>query len=414
MFKVISISLSPNTESDDVLLAFGLILSPWQWKYGEAVKELQRVFREKFNLGQCFAFNSGRSCLLAAFEAINLKRGDEVIIQSFTCNAVVNPILKFGAKPVYIDIQADLNLDVNKIEEKITSKTKAIIAQHTFGMPCDIGAVGAICKKHNLILIEDCAHALGAKINGKYCGSFGDLSFFSFGRDKVISSVYGGMLCVNNPNLLEKARDFQNKTSYPKNAWTLQQLLHPVLVNWLILPLYDVFFGKLIMAIVINLGILSKSVAKIENQGGLPAYFPLRLPNALAVLALNQLRKLERYNRHRREIADFYARELGNSQDYEIVFKNSEPNKEPIYMKYPLINKTGKDIAGEMKASNIYLNDGWRNSPIMPPSTVLEKMVYSEGSCRLAEEISKKIIYLPTHINVSINDAKKIVYLLKS
>lgn len=414
MFKVISISLSPNTERDDILLALGLILSPWQWKKGGAIQELQKAFQEKFDFGQCFSFNSGRSCLLAALDAIGINKGNEVIIQSFTCNAVINPILKFDAVPVYVDIADDLNIDVSKIEEKITPKTKAIIAQHTFGMPCDIETIVALCKKHNLILIEDCAHALGAKINNKYCGSFGDLSFFSFGRDKVISSVYGGMLCVNNQNLLENVKNFQGQTAYPKGVWTMQQLLHPVLVNLLILPFYNILFGKIIMALSINLGILSKAVTKKENQGVLPDYFPLRLPNALSILALNQLRKLDRFNKYRREMADFYAKELANNPDYEIVFKNVAPNKEPIYLKYPLINKNSKNIIDKMKKSNIYLNDGWRGSAIMPPATILEKMVYDNGSCRLAEEISKKIIYLPTHINISINDSKKIVYLLKN
>lgn len=413
MFKAISISLSPNTEKDDVALALRLIFTPWQWKKGETINELEKFFKSKFNLGPCFSFNSGRSCLLAILEAMQIKEGDEIIIQSFTCNAVVNPILKFKAKPIYVDIGQDLNIDVSKIEAKINSKTKAIIAQHTFGMPCEIEYIRNLCQKYNLILIEDCAHSLGAKINGKYCGSFGDFSFFSFGRDKVISSVYGGMMAVNNPKFLEKIRDFQKNCHFPHIAWILQQLLHPILTNLLILPFYNVLFGKIVMALAINLNILSKSVTQKENIGILPSYFPYRLPNGLAILALNQLRKLDRFNAHRRELAEFYKQELDNNPEVEVVYNNIPENKEPIYLKYPLINKTGRDIFKTMRASNIYLNDGWRDSAIMPPSTNLEKMEYLEGSCLLAEEFSKKIFHLPTHINISINDAKKIIYLLK-
>lgn len=413
MFKVISLSLSPNTEKDDVALALRLIFTPWQWKKGKAITELEKAFKNKFNLGPCFSFNSGRSCLLGILEAIQTKEGDEVIIQSFTCNAVVNPILKFKAKAIYVDIGQDLNIDVSKIEEKINSKTKAIIAQHTFGMPSDIENIRNLCQKHNLILIEDCAHSLGAKINEKYCGSFGDFSFFSFGRDKVISSVYGGMVAVNNPKFLEKIKDFQKNCRFPYDLWTLQQLLHPVLTNLLILPFYNVLLGKIVMALSINLNILSKSVTQKENIGILPSYFPYRLPNGLAILALNQLRKLDRFNAHRKELAEFYKQELANNQEVEVVYNNISKNKEPIYLKYPLINKTGRDIFKTMRASNIYLNDGWRDSAIMPPSTNLGKMDYVSGSCHLAEQISKQIFHLPTHINISINDAKKIIYLLK-
>lgn len=413
MFKTISISLSPNTERDDVRLALCLFFRPWQWKKGSAVDELRKEFSSKFKVGRSFAFNSGRSCLLTALEAIGINQGDEIIVQSFTCNAVINPILKFGAVPVYVDIQKDLNMDISRLSEKISSKTKAVIAQHTFGMPCDIEAIREICKKHNLILIEDCAHALGAKIKDKYCGSFGDLSFFSFGRDKVISSVYGGVLCVNNPDLLEKIKEIHNKTELPSEFWIGQQLLHPILTNLLILPFYNVFLGKIIMALAINLNLLSKSVTMEENQGRLPSYFPKRMPNALAHLAKHQLDKLNRYNGHRRDLALFYEKELADIQDFEIIFRNIPAGVEPIYLKFPLINKTKKNILARMKLHNVYLNDGWRDSAIMPPMTELSKMKYSKGSCALAEKISEEIIYLPTHINITINDAKKIVYLLK-
>jgi len=204
MKKVISSILSPNFEKDDVSLSLKLVFSPGRWKKGLEIQEMERTFKEKFNLGDCFSFNSGRSCLLAILQAMNIKKGDEVIIQGFTCNAVVNPIIKTGARPVFVDLKSDLNIDEKKIEEKISPRTKAVIVQHTFGWPAEIGAVKGICQRNNLYLIEDCAHSLGAEYDGKYCGSFGDVSFFSFGKDKIISSVFGGMLAVNNRNLLNR------------------------------------------------------------------------------------------------------------------------------------------------------------------------------------------------------------------
>jgi perosamine synthetase len=413
MTKIISVSLSPNTEKDDIELAWSFVFKPWQWKKGKFIPKLENKFGEMFNLSNCLSFNSGRSCLLAALSAIGLESGDEVILQSFTCNAVVNPILKFGGKPIYVDIGEDLNIAADKIEEKITPRTRVIIAQHTFGMPCDMDKIVALCQKHKLILIEDCAHALGAKINGQYCGTFGDMSFFSLGRDKVISSVYGGILAINNPEFLKKAVEFQEKLRYPKNSWTFSQLLHPILINSLVFPFYDIIVGKIFMALFINLGILSKAVTKNENQGILPDYFPRRLPNALAALALHQLEKLDKFNSHRKELAAYYEKELEGDARYKIIFKEYDKKKEPIFMKYPLLAKNPKEILNTMKANKIYLGDGWSDSAIMPPATSLEKMIYSEGSCSASESISKKIFSLPTHINIGIDDAKKIVYLLK-
>jgi dTDP-4-amino-4,6-dideoxygalactose transaminase len=417
MSNSISISLSPNTEWDDVRLAMRLFFCPWQWKKGNTPQTLELEFSSQLKLGPCFSFNSGRSCLLTALEAIGIKNGDEVIVQSFTCNAVINPILKLEALPVYVDIAEDLNIDIHKIEEKITSRTKVLIVQHTFGMPCQIDAIKEICKNHNLILIEDCAHALGAKINNDYCGSFGDFSFFSFGRDKVISSVYGGMLCVNNSKFLEKTKEIYQRTEWPSLAWIGQQILHPILTNLLILPLYNIFIGKAIMALAINFNILSKSVTDDENKGKLPSYFPKKMPNGLAILALHQIHKLERYNNHRRELALYYTQELAHNSDFELVYKNVSQEVLPVYLKFPLFCKNKKikeKLMAKMKAQNVYLNDGWRDSAIMPPTTELSKMQYLSGSCLRAEKLSQEIIYLPTHIRVSKKDAEKIVCLLKN
>lgn len=115
-----------------------------------------------------------------------------MILQAYTCVSVSNAIIATGAKPIYVDIDAQtLNINPQLIEKHITQKTKAIIVQHTFGIPADIHAIQSIVKKHQLFFIEDCAHALGAQYKEKMVGSFGDIAVYSFGRDKVISSVNG-------------------------------------------------------------------------------------------------------------------------------------------------------------------------------------------------------------------------------
>jgi len=402
--------LSPNTEKDDVALAAGLVFQPWRWKEGAVAEELEKTFEEKFGLGSCFAFNSGRSCFLAILSAINLKKGDEVIVQAFTCNAVVNPILRSGAFPVFADIGKDLNIDVVSLKEKIGPKTRAIVVQHTFGWPARIREIQEICEENNIYLIEDCAHSLGAKSNGSYCGSFGDAAFFSFGRDKVVSSVYGGIATANDLALADGIKRFREGIKYPNNLWILQQLLHPIIMEIFVLPFYSLGLGKIFLAGAINSKILSQSVTAGENRGVLPDYFPKRMPNALALLAINQLRKLERYNAHRKEIAEFYAVKL-TDRGYSFPFQNAGGD-EPVYMRFPLIVKDPKAVLMKMKKNNIYLNDGWCDSVIVPAKTSLEKMCYSPGACFRAEEIARNIIDLPTSIKISIGDAQKIINLL--
>jgi dTDP-4-amino-4,6-dideoxygalactose transaminase len=404
MSKIISISLSPNTEKDDVSLALSLIFNPWKWKKG---RELERMFRNYFGFNNAFSFNSGRSSLIAILKSMEIGKGDEVIVQAFTCNAAVNPILYVGAKPIFADIDETLNISVEEIKKKITSKTKAAMIQHTFGYPAEVKKIKNICKEKGIYLIEDCAHALGAKFEDSFCGSFGDASFFSFGRDKVISSVYGGMVIVNNESLIERVSDFQKELDYPSLFWTKQQLLHPILMNKIVLPLYSSKIGRGLLALFLNLNILSKAVTKKENKGELPPYFPKRMPDALAVLAMHQLKKIDRFNEHRREIAELYEKEL-IKRKIGIVFKD---NKEAIFLKYPVMVINPEKIILEARKEGIYLNDGWSGSPIVPPSTSLKDFCYIRSSCPKAEEAAKRIISLPTHINISRRDALKVVKL---
>ncbi|MDD5639715.1 MAG: aminotransferase class V-fold PLP-dependent enzyme [Candidatus Pacebacteria bacterium] len=412
MAKIISTSLSPNTEQDDVFAAFLLLFQPWCLTKGDSIERLELYFKSHFKFENCFSFNSGRSCLLAIFNAIDLKEGDEVIVQSYTCNAVINPILKKGGIPIYIDIKSDLNIDSQKIEQKITAKTKAIIVQHTFGMPCDLDEIKEICKRRNIILIEDCAHSLGAKYKDNYCGLFGDFAFFSFGRDKVISSVYGGMLVVNNKEYVSKIESFRENIDFPTKKWTFQQLLHPIITNIFVFPFYNSKVGKGILAYSLNFNILSKSVTDEENNGILPEYFPKKMPNALAYLALKQIKKLERFNLWRKGTANFYKFELEEFSNL-FAFNNVEEKKNPIYMRFPLIVKNSAELIETFKKQNIYLNDGWRESIIVPSKTNKKTMKYINGSCPVAEVLCEKIISLPTHIRLKTQDLERIVLIVK-
>ena len=285
MSKLISISLSPNVEKDDVSLAFKLLFSIGKRVKGKAILELEEKFKKYLGAKYSFSFNSGRSSLMAILDSLGLEKGGEVLLQAFTCNAVANPVIWSGLKPVYVDCnEKTFNIDVEDLKKKISPKSRAVIIQHTFGLPADIDEILEVCRQNNLILIEDCAHSLGAEYKGKKVGTFGTASFFSFSRDKVISSVYGGMVTTDDEKLAEKIREYQEKVGYPCYFWSCQQLLHPILMNWFILPTYK-SFGKYFFVLFQELNILSKAVTLKEKRGMRPRYFPRRMQNALAILA---------------------------------------------------------------------------------------------------------------------------------
>jgi len=408
-FQPISISLSPNTEKDDILLSLKMIFQPWQWKNGKEIEELEKKFKDYLKANFAISFNSGRSALLAILKSLNLKENEEVLIQAFTCNAAVNPILWAGLNPVFVDCnEKTFNMDIDILEKSITARSRVVMVQHTFGLPANIKRVLDICQKNNLILIEDCAHSLGADFQNRKLGTFGRAAFFSLSRDKVISSVYGGMAITNDEILAKNIKEFQKKIEFPSYLWIFQQLLHPVLMNYLILPTYSVMrFGKTLLNAFQWLQILSKAVHWKEKRGGKPGYFPKRLPNALANLTLNQFGKLERFNQHRREIADFYYNKL---KDTDFTLPISEGQ---IFLRFAIKHPKAHQIIKKAWKKNILIGD-WYTTAIAPHDTKLEKMQYKPGSCPNAEKLCKETLNLPTHINISRKEAEKIVDFLKN
>ena len=407
MIKPISISLSPNTEKDDVVLAFKLLFQPWRWIVGDSLQRLEEAFKNYLGVRRAVSFNSGRSAAMAIFNSLGLEKEDEVLLQAFTCNAAANPIIWAGLKPVYVDCdERTFNIDIEDLKRKITPQTKAVMVQHTFGKPAEMDEILKICQQYNFILIEDCAHSLGAAYKGKKVGTFGKAAFFSFSRDKVISSVYGGMAVVNDPDLGKRIKEYQEKAGFPSYFWIKQQLLHPVLMNWLILPTYR-FPGKYLLILFQWLHLLSKAVHWREKRAKKPSYFPKRMSNALAILALRQFGKLERFNEHRKEIAQFYFNQLKENN-----FKLPSQS-EQIFLRFTVKHPKAREIIRKAWRNNLLIGD-WYTTPIAPHDTKLEKVYYLLGCCPKSEELSKESFNLPTHINISRKEAKKIIDFLKS
>lgn len=414
--KPISISLSPNVEKDDVRLALKLLFRPWQWKSGKAIQELENKFKQYLGVKYAFSFNSGRSAFYAILKALNLPENSEVALQAFTCNAVPNPILWAKLKPIYIDCADNFNIDAEGLRRKIYSSfprktgidSKVLVVQHTFGLPANMNEIMKVARENNLMVIEDCAHALGAEWNGKKVGTFGEAAFFSFSRDKAISSVYGGLAVTNNDEIGKKLSELQNVFGQPSLFWIKQQLLHPILMHFFILPLYKFLdLGKVFLIFSQWTHLLSKAVSWKEKRGLKPDYFPKVLPNALTKLALNQFSKLEKFNEHRKKIAKFYYENLISTR---FILPEKEGN---IFLRFTVRHPEAHQIIYEAwHKENILLGD-WYTFPIAPEDTKLETLEYKLGGCPNAEKLSKETLNLPTHINISITDAERIMSFLK-
>lgn len=410
VLRPIAISLSPNTQGEDYLQALFTLLKFWQWKKGDKICKVTDWFKTYTGQNNIFTFNSGRSSFYALLKSFAIGQGDEVLIQAFTCVAVPDPVLWSGAKPIFVDIDCSLNIDPSKIEKHISSRTKAIVVQHTFGIPAQIKLIKKIAQKYNLILIEDCSHSLGATIDGKKVGSLSDASFFSFGRDKVISSVFGGLAVINNSQhqATVNMKEFYEDLEYPSSFWILQQVLHPLFFS-IILPFYNLLLGKILLWGLLKLRLLSKPVYKEELVGKKPKNFPQLFPNALAQLLLLQLSKLEKYNNFRKNIADLYFRHLSQNDK----FKLPEKKDGAIYLRFNILTKDAEKIIRLFKSYKILLGD-WYSHVIDPKEVDIKKVRYRLGTCKMAEYYANLSVNLPTYPGLTKNDLLKVITMLNS
>jgi len=188
------------------------IKSRWVSSTGKYITLFEKEFAKKVSKTKfAFTVNSGTSAMHICLLSLGIGKGDEVILPSFTMIATANAVTYTGAKPVLVDSDpVTWNIDTQKIENKITKKTKAIIVVHTYGLPCDMTAIKKLARKYNLWIIEDAAEAHGAEFKKKKVGSLGDVAAFSFFANKLITTGEGGMVTTNNIQIAKRIVKFRN------------------------------------------------------------------------------------------------------------------------------------------------------------------------------------------------------------
>lgn len=388
-----------------MLAAVSMVFQPWKWKYGRYTDEVTAWFEKQFPGFGAYPYNSGRAAFADMLTAFGISSGDEVLVQAFTCVAVPNSVLWAGAIPIYVDVDTSLNIDITDATKKISKRTRAIVVQHTLGLTADMSAILAFAKKHSLLVIEDCAHALGGTHEGKKNGSVGDAAFFSFGRDKVLSSVFGGMACIrlSQTKAVERMQQMQRSVKDAPTFWIFQQLLHPIIFA-IVLPLYTTGIGKGILWFFQRLKLLSFPVYAEEKCGKQPSLFPSRYPNALAFLLLVQLQKLDRYNTTRRSRVAQYISALKENTAVELL----EYPDGSIFLRLPILIPNPKTLIQKAKVAGILLGN-WYQNTIDPAGVEYAAIGYTKGSCPRAEAYATRVINLPT--NVSEQDAMRVLSL---
>ncbi len=361
------------------------------------------------------SFYSWRSAIFHALKMIWLKKTDEVIVSGYNCVTVSNAVIQSWVKIIYSDIESKtLWLKISKLKENITKKTKVIIVQHTFWKPSNINSIIKLAKANNILVIEDCAHSLWSEKNWNKLGSFWDFSIFSTWRDKVISSVTGWFLIINNAQYFSKIKKLKNKLLFPSIWLTIKNHLYNIL-GYFSYKLYDILkIGRFIMYISRKLGFITEILTKSEKECNFKD-FNKKLPNSLLALISEQLKDIKKDSTYRKFIAKHYDKNINNKY-IKPLFKDIKSEKNN-YFRYPIILKSEElknELYNYMRLNNVLLWKTWSGINIVPLWTNLKKVQYIEWTCSNAEKLSKKILLLPSHKWITFDEAKQVIKLLNN
>lgn len=370
--------------------------------YKEAIAQRLQVNSDRISL-----YWKGRVGLYALLKAMNISEGDEVIIPSFTCVVVPNAIIYCGAKPIYVDISENtLNTTADLIEQKITSKTKCIIIQNTFGLSSEVEEIVALAKKHNIRTIEDCTHGFGGTYNGLPNGSYCDAAFYSTQWNKPFSTGVGGFTLLNDASLVSVLNIINADSQTPSGK---QQKVLGMLIRvkkfmlhdstyWTLLRLYRSWSksGALVGSSSES-ELISIKMPDDYFMGSTAVQQKVGLQNIKSIEELIELRKANglSYNA--------LLREIGKWNYPDEVLENHS------FLKYPIFVKDRDVFMKKAEKSKIRLGD-WFLSPIHPVSENFELWHLTLNDFPKSCHFSTHILNLPTDTK----NREKVISFLKS
>jgi UDP-4-amino-4,6-dideoxy-L-N-acetyl-beta-L-altrosamine transaminase len=327
---------------------------------GAKVKEFEDELRRYTKAKYAITFNSATSALLASYLACGITKDDEIITSPISFVATSNMFVELGAKPIWCDVKLDGNIDENYIERLITPKTKAIVPIHFAGKPVELEKITKIAKKHNLLIIEDAAHALGSSINDQKIGSISDMSIFSFHAIKPITTAEGGAVLTNNKEYAKK------------------------------------------LELIRSHGIVKK---QLYSSDMISMGYNFRLTEIAAALGISQLKKLDKFILQRERIARYYDERFKDEKLFSTIkIKDSDKSSRHLYpiLLIPALQCPKEDIYKELIEKNIGVQVHYK--PIYKNSFYKER--FGDTSLMVANDFYLSELSIPCHQKMSLKDAK--------
>ena len=366
----------------------------------------QQLFASWFGVEQAFAFWKGRVALYAILKALGVGEGDEVVLPGYTCVMAVNPIKYLGAKPVYIDIDpVTYNMDPALIENKLTGRTKVIIAQHSYGYPAAMGAITEIADRNNLPVVEDCCLAFGSMYKGKTVGTFGIAAYFSFQWNKPYTSGLGGMAITGDRDMAAKIDTFYHQElCQPSRHQVIMLAAQLAVYRALVYPETTVFLQNIFRWLT-NKGLVVGSSSDVEYTLTMADDFFMGMSKLQARTGLQQLQKIEAMIAHRRQMKCIYD-ELLTERDWPTP--EIPDDTDPVLVRYP-VRVADKSLALATAAKHFIELGSWFECPLHPITTPMEKFGYHTGECPEAERASRQVVNLPMHSRANAMTAERSV-----
>lgn len=349
-----------SIDRDDIREVVKVLKSDWITQ-GPKVQEFESALAKYCGAKYAVAVSSGTAALHIACLAAGIRQLDEVITSPITFVASANCILYCGGKPVFADVQEDtINIDPQEVKKKITKKTKAIIPVHFAGHPCDMKEIATIVKKHNLIIIEDACHALGAKYQDKKIGAceYSDMVVFSFHPVKHITTGEGGAILTNNKKVYEKLKALRTHGIYKHKKISQKGLWY-----------YE-----------------------MRDPG-----FNYRITDFQCALGLSQLRKLDKFLQRRKEIVAFYNQKFHNNNFFDLP--NERENTRSSWHLYPIRLKNGYKSKRKLIFELLRKNGVGVQVHYIPVylHPYYQRLGYKKGLCPCAEDFYEREISLPLY-----------------
>lgn len=372
----------------------------------DTLARYQNAFASSLGGGHAFGFWKGRVALYAILKAMGIKEGDEVVMPGYTCVMAVNPIVYLGAKPVFVDIEpVTFNIDPNRIEERITPRTRLIIAQHTYGYPCDMDAVRDISQRRGVPFIEDCCLALGSRWRGQLTGTFGSAAYFSFQWNKPYTSGLGGMAVTSDPELAARIRQSQQSEAVEPSSREVRMLRAQIAVYRSVIYPRTTALAQNAFRLLTRLGLVVGSSGKSEFTTRMEPDFFKRMGAVQARAGLRQLKRLERNLDHRRRMAEIYDRLL---VDAGWPIKVLPKHMDPALVRYS-IRVADKQQALATAARHFVELGSWFECPLHPIETDMSAYGYHTGMCPEADRACREVVNLPLHPRSSPKTARRSV-----